>query len=104
MIECPNHLRKLYDQGYAPPSDDDLEMFWMVKLGILKPDVDESEAYLRVGAVYRLPLIRQRCEAKARAAGKAASFGTQYIDDVVAALTPEEITGLRKYVRENPEE
>jgi hypothetical protein len=103
MLAYPEELKSYEAAGYPPPSNQDLEVEWMVKLGMLAADTEEAEAYLNVGAVYRIPLIRERCAAKAIAAGKPAGFGTQYMDEVLAALTPQEIEGLRQYVKANPE-
>jgi hypothetical protein len=83
--------------------DADLEISWMAKLGIIGPETDESEAYMRLYSVYRLPLVRERCYARAKAAGQDLTHAADYEPEVLAALTPQEIEGLRKYVRENPE-
>jgi hypothetical protein len=83
--------------------DADLEISWMAKLGIVKPDVDECEAYLAVGSVYRLPLVRERCYARAKAAGQDLTFAVTYEREVLESLTPKEIEQLRQYVRLHPE-
>jgi hypothetical protein len=104
MITRSPHLVKNDTPNYCCESpDSDLEMLWMAKLGILPADTEFDEAWLSVGAVFRIPFIRERCRAKAVAAGKHPSYAVLYEDEVLAELTEKEIEGLRKYVRDHPE-
>jgi hypothetical protein len=86
----------------TPTYDADLEIAWAIKLGIIRPDLDDDEAFLQVGSVFRLPLVRERCYAKAKAAGQDLTFAVTYEREVLEALTPKEIDQLRQYVRLHP--
>jgi hypothetical protein len=86
----------------TPCFDAELEIEWAVKLGLLSADAGECEAYLQVGSVFRLPLVHDRCQAKAKAAGQDITFGVTYEREVLEVLTPQEIEGLRRYVKSHP--
>jgi hypothetical protein len=97
VIARTPHLEKLDAPNYCGECpNDDLEIKWMIKLGIISPELEFAEAWLSVGAVFRIPLIRERCKAKAVAAGKHPSYAVLYEDEVLAELTEKEIEGLRK--------
>jgi hypothetical protein len=75
--------------------DGELEILWMVKLGILSGNEDILEAHLNVGSVFYLPLVNERCHAKAREAGQDITFAVTYEREVLEALTPKEVKELR---------